>query len=284
MSPLDVLQAGLEVGLRNFRERLPLFTAGLVVFVLFVLLAWLARAAIGRALRRQDPTLARMVATLAYGGTLAFGLMAGLWVALPTFNFADIFASLGLTGLILGFALRDIIENFVAGLLILWRRPFRVGDQIVSGKYEGEVDEINFRSTVLRTYDGIKVYVPNGKVFTEPIENKTAYLDRRSTVMLGIDQNASVAEARGVILRALQEVDGVLSDPHPLVFFEAVDDFANTLHVHFWTRPPTRMSELTTRSAVTERIYEALREAGIDFPYPIQTIHLHGIGETTREK
>ena len=134
--------------------------------------------------------------------------------------------------------------------------------------------EINFRSTVLRTYDGIRVFVPNGTVFTEPLENFTANEVRRSLVVLGIDQNASVPEARRVILDVLATLDGVLDDPEPLVLFTEVGDFANILHVLYWTSPPTRFSEITTRSDVTERLYEALPAAGITFPYPVQTLQL----------
>ena len=127
---------------------------------------------------------------------------------------------------------------------------------------------------MLRTYDGVRVFVPNGTVFAEPLENFTANATRRSLVVLGIDQDASVAETRRVILETLAGVDGVLPDPPPAVLFAEVGDFANVLHVLYWTAPPTRFSELTTRSAVTERLSAALAAAGIGFPYPIQTLRL----------
>ncbi len=266
--------AGLEAWALGFMQRLPFFLAGLLVFGVFYFLARLARHLVRAGGRHLDPSLSQMLATLAWLGLVIFGLMAALWIAVPTFSFANIFTSLGVTGLILGFTLKDILENFVAGILILWRRPFQVGDQILSGTYEGTVAEINFRSTVLKTYDGVKVYIPNGKVFTEPLENKTGYPERRTTVTLGIDQGASVTRARDVIMLTLRETDGVLQNPAPEVFLDEVADFTNNLHVRYWTQPPTRTSELATRSLVTERLYEALQEAGISFPYPIQTVHL----------
>ncbi len=140
-----------------------------------------------------------------------------------------------MTGLILGFALRDLIENFVSGILILWRRPFHIGDQIRTGSHEGTVEEINFRSTILKTYDGVQVFIPNGAVFTEPLENHTAYGLRRLTIVLGIDQAASVARAREIILAELGQAAGVLAELPPLILFEEVGDFANILHVLAWT-------------------------------------------------
>lgn len=272
--PLDLLAANTRDLARGVIAQLPFVAIGAAVLGGFLLLARFVQHLVRRALNRHDAGFATMVARLAHVTTVALGLFVALWIAVPTVEFGQLFASLGVTGLILGFALRDIIENFVAGILILWRRPFRVGDQIRSGSYEGTVAAINFRSTVLRTYDGIRVFIPNGKVFTEPVENLTANETRRSLVVLGIDQNASVAEARQVILAAIAGIDGVLPDPRPAVLFAEVGDFVNVLHVLYWTAPPTRFSELTTRSAVTERLSEALPAAGITFPYPIQTIQL----------
>ena len=272
--PRDLLLQNARTLVRGLIAQLPFIAVAVVTFIVFVLLARLLQQLTRRALRRYDWTFAEMVARLVHVAVVVFGVFIALWIALPTFEFAEILTSLGVTGLILGFALRDIIENFVAGILILWRRPFRVSDQIRSGTYEGTVAEINFRSTVLRTYDGIKVYVPNGKVFTEPLENLTANETRRSLVVLGIDQDASVAGARRVILETIEGIEGVLPDPPPAVLFTEVGDFANILHILYWTAPPTRFSELTTRSLVTERLYEALPAAGISFPYPIQTLQL----------
>lgn len=274
--PLDLLAANARDLVRGFIAQAPFIAVAAAVLAGFLLLARLVQDLVRRALRRQDEAFAMMVARLAHVAVLALGVFVALWIAVPTVEFGQLFASLGVTGLILGFALRDIIENFVAGILILWRRPFRVGDQIRSGDYEGTVVEINFRSTVLRTYDGIRVFIPNGTVFTEPVENLTANATRRSLVVLGIDQDASVADARRVILEAIGGIEGVLPDPAPAVLFAEVGDFANVLHVLYWTAPPNRFSELTTRSRVTERLYEALPAAGITFPYPIQTVALDG--------
>ncbi len=272
MNPFAVFAASFGAWTTAFLQRLPVFLASMLALAFFVVLARLVRRLAARALRRHDPTLVRMAATLVHAVLVALGVLAALWIAVPTFKFTEIIASLGVTGLILGFALKDIIENFVAGILILWRRPYRVGDQIQSGAYEGTVAEINFRSTVLKTYDGIKVYIPNGKAFTEPIENKTGYRERRTTITLGIDQQATVGTARDVILRTLRGIDDVLDQPPPEVLFDAVGEFTNDLQVRFWASPSTRIHELETRSRVTERLYEALLAAGIAFPYPTRTV------------
>lgn len=272
--PLELLLQNAQNVVRGLIAHLPYLAVAAVAFMAFVFLARVLQQVTRRALNRYGWAFAEMLARLVHVAVVVLGVLVALWIAIPTVEFGQVFASLGVTGIILGFALRDIIENFVAGILILWRRPFQGGDQIRSGAYEGTVVEINFRSTVLRTYDGIKVYIPNGKVFTEPLENLTANETRRSLVVLGIDQDASIAEARRVILETIAGVEGVLREPRPAVLFAEVGDFANILHVLYWTAPPTRFSELTTKSVVTERLYVALPKAGISFPYPIQTLQL----------
>lgn len=272
MDPFTPLVTSVRAWTAAFFQQLPVFVASALALAFFVLVARFARRIAARALRHHDQTLVRMTTSLVHAGLLTLGVLAALWIAIPTFKFTEIIASLGVTGLIIGFALKDLIENFVAGILILWRRPYRVGDQIQSGSYEGTVAEINFRSTVLKTYDGIKVYIPNGKAFTEPIENKTGYRERRTTIALGIDQRAAIGTAREVILRTLREIDDVLDDPPPDVLFDMVGEFTNDLHVRFWASPPTRIHELETKSRVTERLYEALLAADIGFPYPTRTV------------
>ncbi len=134
--------------------------------------------------------------------------------------------------------------------------------------------EINFRSTVLRTYDGLRVFIPNGSLLTQPVENLTSYGERRSEVALAIHQQASVADARRTILDELASMEEVLREPPPEVLFASIGESANNLSVLYWSRPPTRIHQRTTASEVTERLYEALIEAGIEFPYPIQTIRI----------
>lgn len=274
MGLIDRMGAGLSQAFTDLAERLPLILLGILAFLGFAVVSQVVQRAIRHGRFIGDDSLRALVAGLASGALIAFGAAFGLIIALPGVSFTELIASLGVGGIILGFALRDILENFVAGILILARRPFVVGDQIRSGEHEGTVTEINFRSTVVRTYDGLRVFMPNGSLLTQPVENLTSYGERRSEISLAIHQQASVAEARQTILRELASMDEVLSDPSPEVMFDAIGDSSNNLSVLFWSRPPTRMYQRTLSSEVTERLYQALTAAGIEFPYPIQTIRI----------
>lgn len=221
-----------------------------------------------RILLGRDPTLAHLVGGLAAVAIVVPGGLLALRIALPSIHFAELFASLGVASLVLGFALKELLENFVAGTLLLWRRPILIGDEIRFRHYEGIVEEINVRATVLRTFDGQKVFLPNGKLLAEALENLRTYPSQRSTVVLGIDPGASVARARQVTVDTLREIPEVLQDPPVEVLLDALGAYTLDLHVLFWTAAPTHLAELAIRSEVTERLNTALTAAGIGFPVP----------------
>jgi small-conductance mechanosensitive channel len=259
---------------KQFAEHLPALIGALVALTVFIVAGRVFRGVTRRALERRDPTLAHMLADLVHAALIVFGVLVACWIAFPSADFQAIFTSLGLTGLILGFALRDLIENFASGLPILWRRPFKIGDQIRTSAYQGMVEEVNFRSTILKTADGTQVYIPNGSMFTKPLENISGYGIRRLEIALGIEQNAAVSDARRVILAELVMINEVLAEPPPIVLFDRVGDFANELQVMVWIESSRLAIDRQVRSEITERLYGVLTRNGIGMPYPIQTVRL----------
>ncbi|WP_229755789.1 mechanosensitive ion channel family protein, partial [Deinococcus soli (ex Cha et al. 2016)] len=107
--------------------------------------------------------------------TLALGVLVALTVVFPTLTAASLFGALGVRGVAIGFAFKDIFQNLLAGLLILITRPFRIGDQIVSGEHEGTVEDIQVRATLLHTYDNRRVVIPNSELYTNRVIVNTAY-------------------------------------------------------------------------------------------------------------
>jgi small conductance mechanosensitive channel len=259
---------------QHFAEHFPALVGALLALAVFILVGRVLRGVTRRSLERRDPTLAHMLADLVHAALLVFGVVIACWIAFPSIDFGTIFTSLGLTSLILGFALRDLIENFVSGMLILWRRPFKIGDQIRTSSYQGMVEEVNFRSTVLKTADGTQVYIPNGSMFTKPLENISGYGIRRLEIALGIEQSAAVSDARRVILAELATIDPVLAEPPPIVLFDRVGDFANELQVMVWIQSSRLAIDRQVRSEITERLHGVLTRNGIGIPYPIQTVRL----------
>src|SRR5687768_13675948 len=195
------------------------------------------------------------------GNELTENLPDNIRIEWPCWN------GLGITSVAIGFAFKDVLQNFFAGILILWRRPFIVGDEIKFQSYEGTVEEITTRSTRVKTYDGERAVLPNGDVYTSAVLVRTAYNNRRVRLSVGIGYQDSVERARSVITRVLQKTEGVLREPAPSVFVAELAPSSVNLNVFFWTNS-RQASLLRVSDGAMTGIKLALDEAGIDIPYP----------------
>lgn len=251
-------------------ERLPYIIVGVLVFGFFWLLGKLVKKVINKVAVQShaiDDMLANLVSRIVSALITIFGFLAACVVIFPSFKPGDIIAGLGITSVAIGFAFKDILQNFFAGLLILWRRPFRVGDQIRVKDFEGTVEEINMRSTRLKTYDGERVILPNGDVYTSSILVRTAYDQRRLKFVVGIGYPDSIEEARQVIHDVLAGIEGVLDEPAPWVYVSELAGSSVNLTVYFWVKSQ-QANSLKVSDQVVTGIKLALDKAGIDMPYP----------------
>lgn len=246
---------------------------GAVIVGVTIVLAVVVRRTTSRILRRvdMDPGPARLV-----GRFFAFVVVvAGFVYALNALNIAvgPVLGALGVGGLALAFALQDIIENLIAGIMLQTRRPFRIGDQVVVGGYEGQIEDISLRATILRTYDGRRVFVPSADVLKNAIENNTAFDRRRTTLLVGVAYDTDLEMARSTIIEALTGMETVLATPQPEAFVETFGESSIDFAVRFWHRP--RILELwEARHDAAVAIKQAFDAASIDIPFPIQTIEL----------
>ena len=213
--------------------------------------------------------VARLLGRL--GGMLVF--LAGFVYALNTLGvrIAPLLGALGIVGIALAFALQDILENFIAGVILQARNPFRLGDQVVSGDWQGTVEDVNFRAVVLHTPDGTRVVLPSSTVLKDPIQNLTAFDQRRTSVTVGVAYGTDLRRAAGIIARATASVEEVVADPDPQVYVEELADSAVNFSVRYWHQP-TIASMWRVRDQVLTNVYEALGEAGIEIPFPQRTL------------
>ena len=262
---------------------LPGLFFGLVVFGLFLLLARGVRAGVKRAvrLRSDNPGLGVVLGRIAGGLTVGVGLLVAAAVTFPSINAADLFSVLGIGGVAIGFAFRDILQNLLAGILLLLTRPFRLGDQIRVGEFEGTVEDIQIRATTIRTYDNRRAVIPNSDLFAGKVLVNTAYERRRLTIRFGIGMGDDIAAAKRVILDAAHAATGVLPDPAPVARVAEIGDFALAIDLHVWIDPPQRREALDVTDSILERAKPALLAAGIDLPYPTQQVLFHDQTEAT---
>lgn len=244
----------------------PRVLAALLVISAFVLLAWAVHRLLRVLFRRtvEDRTLENLIKQSVYYAIVLLGVIiaAGALGVSPQ----ALVTGLGLTGLVLGFALKDILSNFVSGLLILALRPFKIGDQIVVGETEGAVERIELRATQIRTYDGRVALVPNAEVFTSRIVNNTADPIRRGNVAIRAGYDIDLETALPILREAAAGAPGVIDRPVAIRVEDlGADDLE--LDVSFWS--DSRRSDFKdTCSAVRSRLLGAMAAAGIGLPQP----------------
>ena len=261
---------------------LPNIAIAAVVFVIFWLLSRLSRRVIRNLTKRkQSRNLGRVLARLSQGLIILIGAFIALAIVVPSFKPGDLVSLLGVSGVAVGFAFRDILQNFLAGILILITEPFVINDQIIFKDFEGTVEDIQTRATIIKTYDGRRIVIPNAELFTNSVTVNTAFDKRRLQYDVGIGYGDDIAEAKKIILKVLRNTEDVLQDPPPEAL--VVDLAASTINIRarWWINPPRRADLMDTQDRILTRLNNELVAAGIDLPFPTQQILFHDQTEET---
>lgn len=257
----------IEALARRIAGALPL----IVLAVLILPLAWWLSSAIASLMRRvlaprvEQDFLRNVIARAIAIPVLFIGVYLMLQVAGLTGLAVSLLGGAGVIGIVLGFAFRDIAENFLASLLLSIRRPFRQGDVIGVVGFEGVVQTMNTRSTILLTIDGNHVQIPNATVFKSTIMNYTAAPARRVTAEVGIGYDASIGDTQRLIAEVLRGHDAILDEPPPMVLVDALGAATVSLKAHFWIDGRT-LSPHRVRSSALRLIKRALVEHGVSMP------------------
>ncbi|MCQ4260315.1 mechanosensitive ion channel family protein [Stutzerimonas stutzeri] len=263
------VQSSVETAFARLLESainiIPRILAALLVLLLFWGLATAVRALLRAIVSRlgNDLTVENLVRQVSYYAVWLIGLI----VAASAFGLepGTLATGLGLTSLALGFALKDILSNFVSGLLILTLRPFQLGDQIIIGETEGSVERIELRATQIRTYDGRRVLVPNAETFTSRVTNNTAAPVRRGKVVCTLGYDVDI-EAISILMRdAAQRTSGVLGTPEASVRLADLGETHLVFDVQFWC-DSRRSDFVATASEVRKSLIAALRSAKVSLP------------------
>jgi small conductance mechanosensitive channel len=187
-------------------------------------------------------------------------LLIGVMLALGQLGFSQavlsFVAGLGIAGIMIGFALQDIVKHFAAGVLLLMLRPFRIGDQVRIGAFEGHVQDVQLRATVLKTTAGDEVLIPNADVYNSAIVNLSRYDLHRHSVKLEVPSSLDLERARVALEHAPGEVPGVVANPPPSVVVTGLSGTATTVELRFWVNERAH-----TPSAVTTAVVAAARLA-----------------------
>jgi small conductance mechanosensitive channel len=250
----------------TFITTLPRLVVAVVVAGAFVLIGRLGRRLVerGAAERREHRTLQLALGRLVQAMIVVVGLLVGITAAFPTFTMGNLVGTLGVGGVAIGFAFKDIFQNFLAGILLLFTKPFTVGDQIIFKDFEGTVEDIQTRATYLRTYDGRRVVIPNSDLYMNAVTVNTAFASRRIEydVTVAAMAAAEIDRARHVIVHATRRTEGVLDDPRPDALVIALGEGTVTLRARWWAdaRVP---DALVAQDRVLAAIASAIHQHGL---------------------
>ena len=195
--------------------------------------------------------------------SVSSGIFTSLSVVIDSFDFGQVIAGLGFTSFVVGFATKDILNNFLSGILILWQRPFALGDYLFVGANQGRVEHIGVRATMLRKDDGEAIIIPNGEMYSSPLTIRGAGKKRRMNLKFHLDFDEDLPRAKRLILESLNRSDGVTADPSPNVY---VTDYATegaVLTVQFWI-DTNENKPLRVFDGAAIGIIDTLSEAGIE--------------------
>lgn len=244
----------------------------LIIFFIGSLIAkWLVKL-IGKALGRSrlDDILIKFIKNILRWVFMLVVLIAALdQVGVDTTSFI---ALLGAAGLAVGLALKDSLQNFASGVMLILFRPFKTGDFVEAGGTSGVVEEIRIFSTQMRTPDNREVIVPNGDIFGGTIINNNARETRRIDLVIGVGYDDDLREVKQVLEGIVSSDDRILKDPAPII---AVGELGGS-SVDFLVRPWVNTSDyFAAKCDLLERIKNALDDAGISIPYPQMDVHLN---------
>mgnify|MGYP003627218512 CR=1 FL=1 len=242
----------------------------LVIWMIIKGLQWILPRSLRRARMRR--ALIDVVMMLFTVGLWLFGALIAVTIAFPTITPGRALTALGVGGVAIGFAFKDVFENFLAGILLLIREPFSIEDYIECEHIEGQVEEITIRDTHIRQTDGQLVVAPNGMFFKNPVTIRTARDVRRTTVICGVAYGEDVDRAREVIAEAVRGVDAVRDDVRDVeIFAQEFADSSINFEVTWWTgsRP---IDIRSSRDKVVAAVKRALDDAEIEIPFPYRTM------------
>ena len=272
-TPIEDLKAEVESMASAFFKSLPNLTIALVILVVTLVAGRIIRAVVSAAMQRAHVrdalvTLARNLISIA---AWVVGMAIAMTVIFPSVSPSDIIAGLGLTSVAIGFAFKDVFENFLAGVIILGREKLRIGDVIECEDVYGRVENILIRETHVRETDGELVIVPNSYLFKNPVNIETDRGLKRQELVVGVDYDTDMRQAKAVLQDALESCETVKQSETKDVQCVSFGGSSIDFKLLWWSgsRPADQRE---TYDEVAFAVKDALDEAGITIPFPQSTL------------
>jgi small conductance mechanosensitive channel len=259
---------------RQLFLHLPNIAVAVLALIAFWILAKILRNLVLRLVKRvsHSEQVSWLVSQAVYLALLVTGTFVALGILGLQKTVTSLLAGAGIIGLALGFAFQDIAANFMAGIYLSVRRPFRRGQLVETQDYFGTVHEVNLRWTEIYSQQGQLVLIPNKHVFENPIMNYSALGRRRVDLKIGVSYGEDLARVKEVTVRAVEEVSTRLPERAVELFFEEFGESSIDFVVRFWVSFSKQSDYLEARSEAIQRIKAAFDQEGIVIPFPVRTL------------
>ncbi len=271
---LDIVIEKVEIWIENLISMLPNMMVAVLILVSFFLTARLVRLLTRKLVNRFSDRTAinNLIATISYLITIMTGLIISLNVLHLEQTVTSLLAGAGIVGLAIGFAFQDISANFISGILIAFRQPIKVGDIIETKGYLGMVEKIDMRVTVIKTFQGLHVIIPNKDVFQTPVTNYTKTKERRIDLDVGVSYAENLEKVMDITLKAVEKLPYLLDDKEVGFYYNEFGDSSINFTIMIWIHYPDEPGFLKARSDVIMAIKKAYDDNGITIPFPIRTL------------
>lgn len=251
---------------------IPNLITALIIFLVSLYLANLAGKLLRRVLERQEtaPGVTHLLSQVTRWTIIVIGIVTALQ---RFFDVTAFLAGLGILGFTIGFALQNIMQNFVAGIILLVQQPFKPGDAVTVAGFDGTILQIDLRTTEMKTFDGRMVVLPNGDILAGAVVNYTRADRRRIELPVGVGYGSDPAVARKTVLEAIQGVPGFVNDPEPMVIFHTFGGSSVDMSAFFWI-DTAKTNPFLAKDAALELVKSALEKKDIEIPFPITTVYM----------
>ena len=255
-------------------KSIPNIIASIFIILIFIFLAKLARKVFSKVLPRisKNEAVTSLLDTIIYFIIILIGFFVSLEILNLDKTVTSLLAGAGVLGLALGFAFQEIASNFVSGIFIAFREPYKLGDIVQLDQHFGKITNINLRTTSITTFQGLEIIIPNKHMFTKPFTNFTTTPKRRIDVEVGVSYEDDLEKVEKVTKEALLNINEIIKDEEPEVFFKEFADSSINLVARIWIHYPENQAFLKARHKAIINIKKHYDKNGISIPFPIRTI------------
>ncbi len=272
--PIQTVIQKLEGWLDSFIGLIPNIAVTLLLLIIFFVLARLGSKLFRKLFSKasNNKAIEQLFSTVIYAAILSIGLFIMLGVLGLNKALTSILAGIGVIGLALGLAFQDIAANFLSGIILAFRRPFKAGDILETKDIMGKVTKTNLRDTVIETFQGQEVYIPNKDFLQNAFYNFSVLERRRVDLAVGVSYAEDLEKVEDVVLSSIKNLEGVI-DKDKIVFdYSEFDSSSINFNIRFWIEYPDQPGYLTMRSKAIKAIKKAFDEQDITIPFPIRTL------------